>query len=92
MRKLFAKLVLKCLNSYKNVIDYFSGMIQRQKTIQELETLVPCIQKKFQDTEVIKQSAGICIQLQTWNFACRVPVKGYNHLSKESTALHFSMK
>jgi hypothetical protein len=38
--------------------------------------------EKVQDTEVIKESVGVCLLGQGWNFACRLPGKGVNHHSK----------
>jgi hypothetical protein len=35
--------------------------------------------KEVQGIEVIKQGFGVCLLEQRWNFACRLPGKGYNH-------------
>jgi hypothetical protein len=38
--------------------------------------------KEVQDTQVIKQGAGLCLMGQIYNFACRLPGKGCNHHDK----------
>jgi hypothetical protein len=43
--------------------------------------------KEVQDTQVIKLGAGVYLLGQRWNFACRLPGKGYNHHGEHYVAL-----
>jgi hypothetical protein len=67
-------------------------MIQRPKNnSRNGDTVVPRV-KEFQDTEVIKQVADVCLLGQRWNFACRLPGKGATITGRYYVALLDKLK